>query len=231
MKSFFISSAAMLLIHITSAQSIQTLTLNDFYREFRSTQIQQGNLYKEGEFQGSPHEKNEFTDGLVVTRANQRYENIPLRFNIFSNEMEFRTGEGTVLFMAAPEIIDHIMIDNNKYVYSPYSIGNRMHRGYFKVLLEGKATLLLKQNIIFKPAEPPQAYKESQPAKFQKMSDDFFIKIEPSEAKKVSKTNELVSLLNDPKNSTAAFIKKNKIKVNRADDLVKTVEYFNSLEQ
>lgn len=218
-------------VKYSDAQSMQVQTLQDFYREFKSSQFQQGNMMPpEIKVEGSPHENNEFVAGAVVTRSNLRYENVPLRFNIYANEMEFKTEEGNVLFIAAPEIIDHVLIGTDKYQYVPYSLANRLFRGYFKILAEGKASLLLKQNINLRDAEPPQPYKDAQPARFVKMPDEFYIRLAPAEAHRVSNRKELLQVLADKSEMIDAFIKKNKTRYNRADDLKNVVDFYNTLE-
>lgn len=212
------------------AQSITIQNLQDFYKKFKTSQFEQGIINQSSEISGSPHEINDFVDGEVITKSELKYVNVPLRFNIYANEMEFKTEDGTVLFLAAPETIDHIIIDENKYIYVPYTIGNRLFRGYFKVLTEGKAMLLVKQNITLRNAEPPQPYKDAQPAIFLKMQDEFYVRVAPAEAQKVSNKKELSTVLKDKVKELDDFQKKNKTRFNRLDDMVKLVEYYNSLQ-
>ncbi len=218
-------------IYITAVlgQSMQIQTLQDFYKEFKSSQFQQGITFQEKTIDGSPHENNEFAYGVVVTRSNLRYENIPLRFNIYTNEMEFKTEDGTVLYIASPEIIEFIGIGDEIYLYAPYSLANRLLRGFFKVLVDGDVTLLLKQNITLRDAEPAQPYKDAIPARFIRTPDEFYIRKAPAEAHKVANRKELLHVLGDQSSRMEEFLKKNKTRFNRAEDLIHAIEYYNSL--
>jgi hypothetical protein len=60
------------------AQTIQGL--QEFYKQFKSSQFQQGILFREAEIEGSPHENSDFVLGVVVTKSDLKYENIPLRY-------------------------------------------------------------------------------------------------------------------------------------------------------
>jgi hypothetical protein len=211
-----------------NAQNLQTL--QDFYKKFKTTQFQQGIINQQDEVEGSPHEKENFEIGTVITKSEIVYENVPLRFNIYSNDVEFKTEDGTIFFLASPEIIDHVLIGQDKYIYAPYALGNRMLRGYFKVLSEGKVSLLLKLNMNLKQAELPQAYKEAQPARFIRSMDEFFIRIPPSEAHKFTNKKELTSILNDKTTEIEGFIKKNKTRFNKQDEIKELVDYYNSLQ-
>jgi len=210
------------------AQTIQGL--KEFYNEFKSSQFQQGNLFRGSEIEGSPHEKSDFILGVVVTKSNLNYENIPLRFNIYSDEMEFKSDDGTTLSLSPPDFIDFIVIGEEKYIYTPYAIGNKLLRGYFKVMAEGKACLLVKQNIKLKEAELPQAYKDAQPASFVRTPDDFYIRMEQREATRVSNKKELTGLLIDKTKEMDDFLKKNKTRFNRLEDMQKLVNYYNTLD-
>lgn len=212
------------------AQNLNIMNLQDFYKKFKTSQFEQGLINQTSEIEGSPHEIGDFIDGEVITKSELKYVNVPLRFNIYANEMEFKTEEGTVLFLATPEIIDYIIIGDNKYIYAPYAVGSRLLRGYFKILTEGKASLLVKQNVTLRNAEPPQPYKDAQPAMFLKMQDEFYVRIAPAEANKVSNKKELLSILKDKGKEIDDFQKKNRTRFNRSDDLVKLIEYFNSIQ-
>lgn len=221
------------LILILFFQTIAAQTFYDveaLYKQYESVKIQQGTAYTTTLVEGSPHDKSDFTSGSVVVQSNITYANVPLRFNIYTNEMEFQTEDGTTMYLAGPEVFEHIMVGDEKYVYAPYAAGNRMLRSYFKVLAEGEATLLSKQNIILKDAEPPAAYKEAQPARFMRMPDDFYIRKAPAEAFKVSNRKELLSVLSDKGKYMEDFIRKNRIRYNRPEDLVKLTEFYNSLD-
>ena len=209
------------------AQTIQGL--QEFYKQFKSSQFQQGILFQETEVEGSPHENSDFVLGVVVTKTDLKYENIPLRFNIYNNEMEFKSDEGTILSLTPPEFIDFIIIGEEKYIYAPYTIGNKLLRGYFKVIAEGKASLLVKQNVNLKEAELPQAYKDAQPARFVRMTDDFYIRMDQPEAFPASNKKDLSGLLKDKAIEIDDFLKKNKTRFNRLEDMQKLVNYYNTL--
>lgn len=213
-----------------SAQNVMTQSLVDFYRDFKTAQFTEGIGRTEMEIMGSPHENPDFVPGIVETTTNVRYENIPLRFNIYSNEMEFKTEEGQVLVFATPEVVEFIEINEVKYVYAPYLIGNKLMRGYFKMISDGKARLLVKQNISFKPAELPQAYKDAEPARFVRTSDDYYIRLAPEEAHRITNKKELLNILKDKTKEVDAFLSKNKIRFNRSEDLKSVIDYYNSLD-
>lgn len=230
MRISFLIFLGFLLSTAASAQNVMTQSLVDFYRDFKTAQFTEGLGRAEREIMGSPHENPDFVPGIVETTSNVRYENIPLRFNIYSNEMEFKTEEGQVLVFATPEVLEFIEIDGMKYVYAPYNIGNKLMRGYFKVITDGKASLLLKQNVSFKPAELPQAYKDAEPARFIRTSDDYYLRLGKEEAHRITNKKELLNILNNKSKEMDSYLSKNKIRFNRSEDLKSAIDYYNSLD-
>ena len=228
MKTIFSSLIFLLLTHWVSAQTV--LNLQEFYKQFQTSKFQQGIINPEIAVEGSPHASSGFVPGTVVTKSDIRYEQIPLRFNIYANEMEFQTEDGTVFYLAAPEILSEVLVGEEVYIYSPYTYGGRLLRGYFKQAVQGRASLLIRQIVNLKEAEPAAPYKEAQPAKFIKLPDEFFVRMGGAEALKVSNRKELLTALQDKSSEMDAFLKKNKTRFNRVEDLIQAINYYNQLD-
>ncbi len=215
---------------LVQAQQVVNMSLDDFYREFKKHQYND-NAGKSNPVNGSPYDHEEFIPGEIVTTARQRYSGIPLRLNIYSNEVEFRNEEGGNFNIGVPEMIDYIMIGDEKYIYSPYSVGGRIQKGYFRVLSEGKITLLQKKNVMLKPAEAAGAYKDPVPARFTRTEDDFYVRIPPAEAKRMKNKKDLAEILGGYPPELEQFIRNNKTRFNKAEDLTRMMQYYLTLGQ
>lgn len=228
MKRIFILSLVFLLAGPTLlAQQIVNMSLDDFYREFKKYQYNE-NVGEVSEVEGSPYDRVEFTPGEIVTTSRQHYSGIPLRQNIYANEIEFRNQEGKPFFIGVPELIDYILIGGEKFIYSPFRIANRIEKGYFTLLANGKAQLLEKKNVTLRPAEPAGAYKEPVPPQFRRTDSDYYIRVLPAEAKRVRNKKEMEEILGSTPDKVDDFIKKNKIKFSKKEDLIILMEYYNS---
>jgi len=212
---------------LVKSQNMSILPLDEFYKQYKMHEYIQ-KFGMKSVVAGSPYETEEFITGDVITTNNIRYRGVPLRLNIFSDEMEFKTEDGSVLCLAAPEFTDSVIVGKEKYIYCPYASGNKIQRGYFVVLAEGKLTLLMKKNVYLKPEEPAGAYKDAVPPTFVRKPDEFYFRILPSEAKKVTGKKDIPELLPDSPPSLNEFLKKNKVRFNKAEDLLKIVHLYNS---
>ena len=202
----------------------------DFYRtnKMMSGEWKTGTI-SESEIDGSPYLNDEFINGSIFTIQKQQYTDIPVRYNIYNDQLEFKTESGEIQALASPEIVEKVEFGEYKMDYLPYTYSQKIRKGFFIILSEGKASLYAKKNITFKDAEPPGAYKEAQPPKFVSSSDNYFIRIGEEEAKLAGNKRDLIDIFPDHKKEVEEFIKKNKIKTNKPESLKELVEYYNSL--
>jgi hypothetical protein len=214
---------------VSVAKGQEFSNLRSFYDEFRRSKYEQS-FNEKKDINGSPWEKPEFVPGEIYTSGNKHYSGIPLRYNIYSNQIEFRKPEGGIFEIDPPEIIDSLFIGESYYIFYPYVAGSKTQKSYFKVLTKGSPMLLLRMNVILKEAEPPGAYKEAVPASFVRMQDDFYLAAYPSDANKFSGKKELLELLGSHKEELELFIKQNKLKFNRQDDMIKLLKFYYTLK-
>ena len=98
-----------------------------------------------------------------------------------------------------------------------------------QLLEEGEATLYAHAAVSYVEPEEAGAYKDPEPAKFVKKPTEYYIRLGQEAALKVGNKKEVVSLFPDHRDEIATFIKKNKIKTTKAEDLQELVKYYNSL--
>jgi hypothetical protein len=216
------------MIHYSCGQEIPTL--RDFYDNFRRNKYEGGNAANP-DIKGSPHENSEFVKGDVYTSLKQHYEGIPLRYNIFSNQMEFKNPEGEVYEITPADIIDSVILGDSRYTYLPCHSATKQGKTFFKVLTSQEPRLLSKMNVVFKEAEPPGGYKEAVPASFERLQDDLYLTIKPGEPVKFSGKKEFLELFPEKQAKLEAFIKENKVRFNKPEEVARVMEYLYSLEK
>jgi len=210
-------------------------TSTDFIKamdSYRSTKLIGGglNALTEKDIEGSPYLNNDFISGKVITTTNIEYEDIPLRFNIYNDQIEFKTEGEEIMTLAVSEIFEKIEFGEYKIFYAPYSNAKKIKHGFFIVLEGGKVELYAKPEIKFIEATKPAAYQEAQPAKFNRRPDSYYIRIGMDEAKLVENKKTLVDIFPDNKDKIEEFIKKNKTKTNDPESLKELVQFYNSIE-
>lgn len=201
----------------------------DFFNSNRThgSNWQQG--LTEINIEGSPYLNSDFTEGSLFTTSKTKYVDIPLRYNIYSDQIEFKTESGQVLELSAPEVIEKVEMGDYLLEYIPYSISKKVRRGFFIVIEKGQATLYSRPRILFIDPVKPAAYQDAKPAKFIRKSDEYFIRMGMEPAVQVSKTKDLEEIFSRDNKEINSFIKKNKIKPGKAESLRELVIHYNSL--
>ncbi len=228
-KNYLTVLSVVLFTNILCAQNLPDVrSAVDFFHISKSIRGELKPTLTEEDIEGSPYLNDEFITGAIYTTSNTKYVDVPLRYNIYNDEVEFDTGNG-VQAIAAPETVDKIEFGDYTMVYVPYSITKKVMRGFFIVKEQGKASLLIKPEVTFVQATEPAPYKHAEPAKFDRRENEYYIWVQKNEAKLISSKNDMVDVFPDNHDKLEAFIKKNKIKHRQPEDLRKLVQYYNSL--
>ncbi len=201
----------------------------EFFNAFKEENKGTRKQLSEKDIAGSPYLNDEFVEGIIYTYQKDQYNNVPIRYNIYNDELEFQTGDEQVMALAAPEIVEKADFGDYTLTYIPYMFGKKMKRGFFKILEEGPVSLYTRFGIDFQNPKEPGAYKEPEPARFVKKPNDYYIKTGQEAAVKIDNKKTLIDCFPDHKEEVDAFIKKDKTKLGKPDKLIALVKYYNSL--
>lgn len=203
--------------------------LNSFIQTQKIVSGDWKNELSETEIEGSAYLNEEFTNGTVYTKQNSKYVDVPLRYNAYNDEMEFKNYNDEILAIAAPESIEKIEMGELTFIYIPYRSGNKTLNGYFESVISGNVSLYIRHEIVFIEAQKAGAYKDPKPPKFIKNPTEYYIQIGTEGANLVKSKKNILKILTDHKDEINAFIKKNNTKTNNIDSLAELVKYYNTL--
>lgn len=215
---------------LTSAQATYQIgeTL-DFFRSYKMQKGEWSLLLNENDIEGSPYLNDAFINGTIYTTSKTQYLNIPLRFNIYNDNLEFKTPDDAVMSIAVPEIVESAEFGEYKMCYIPYTITKKIKRGFLIELVNGKVSLYAKPEVLYKKPQEPAPYKEAEPAKFLPKADSYFLRVGKEEARKITGKKDLVQSFPDHQKDVTDFIKKNKINPAKESDLIELTNFYNSL--
>ena len=233
MKAFIITSIFIFgFVYQSFSQfgiSYETRKALELYNTNKFTSGSSKSTLTEVDYVGSPYLMNVFVNGIIYTVQKFQYEEVPLRYNIFNDELEFKTPTNEILALASPDIVERAVIGDTVLVYLSYLQANKTKKGFFVVLEEGKASLYAKPGVMFKNATLPGAYKDPEPAKYLKKSDDYYISVGSKSAILINNKKSLIAAFPDNQDKIEKYISKNKIKTNDPESLRELVGYYNSL--
>jgi len=204
-------------------------TLLDKLRLNKATNGDVTTLY--ADVNGNPYLFKDFKKGQLIVNSGGKFD-VFVRYDMYANEMHIKNN-GEVYAIIYPEKVKSIEVDSLKFIYSRYvnSSGEEPAKigCYFIVKADGKCKLLVKKNIRIQDAEQPKLYVDAKPAKFIPSNDTYYLKPKAQNALKIRNEKDLLSSLADQKVALNKFMKSNKLRIKDIDDLIKIVNYYNSL--
>lgn len=176
---------------------------------------------------GSPYLNEEFVDG-VITYANKSL-NAPMRYNAHRDLIEYKQN-GQTLELEAKEIMKKVSLGNSIFVAEKYESNGKSKLGYLELLDSGTVTLYAKKTVVFVPAKAGGALDGTDdPARFKPPVTTFYIRVGDGELKEVENVKSMIASLPDKQDELAQFVKKEKISHRNEKEMIRLVQYYNSL--
>ena len=181
------------------------------------------------EYTGSPYLDKEFSDGSFVTVDNILYKNIPLRYNIYNEIFEFEKDNAP--FDLDPKRYGRRVTCNDMvFIYTDYTYNKNPKKGYLEILEKGNYSLFKRYKVRYDRPEPAGAYSDTKPGNFAKLQDEYFFQAgEEGEIRFIPKEGEFLDYCGEHAVDVKAYMKKNKLKIRKEDQLIKIMNYLNTL--
>lgn len=175
------------------------------------------------DIQGSPYYDINFSSAKFISGNT---ETALARYNSYSDEIEFQKDNKT--FSLPPtstftriEFTDTedklVKIDTNDDL-----------SGYFFELVNGNISLYKKIKTKFVSAVPASSsYSSDKPASFKTLAPVYYIKTDKGFIKNPKNQKDITEQIPEKKEAIETFVKSNKIKFNKEEDLIKLVNFLN----
>jgi hypothetical protein len=201
----------------------------DYFRVEQMTEESLSKVLNENDIQGSPYLNNEFCTGTVYTTSKQKIVDIQLRYNIYNDDLEFKSPDGKILAIDNPENVEMADFCDYQMVYLPYLNRRNEKKAFFKVLEEGELSLYAKPDVFFQREQKGDGIRADKPAEFVEKPDILYLKISDRPAVEVGNKKDILEIIPHHKKEIRDYIRQQKIKPSSAENLKKLVHYYNSL--
>jgi len=177
---------------------------------------------------GTPYLDEAYVDGRILTSNATR--NAPLRYNAYKDLIEFQV-DGMARVLDPTTSVKKVSLGSSTLVVEKYVTDKGIPKyGYFTLLDSGKVNLFSKKSVKFTPGLKGRALDGGdQPAEFRRNPDEFYFKIGTGELIEIKSIKAMIAAFPDKQDELTAFAKKEKISPKDEEELVKLVEYYNSL--
>ena len=215
------------------AQGIGAFT----YLENKNIDIQQQEAFiglTEGEFaniQGSPYANEVFINGNVYQNDKLVSKNLFLRYNIYSDEVEIKTGDGGNDYGALlknPETF--AKIGSEVYIFVQKD-GSSTNGHYFTIVTAGDHFDLYKKTVAtFKaPYKGKTSYDTDRPGKFTQSNTYYLVSKAGIFKELPARRSKILKAIGAKEKELGSYIKSNKLDISKEVDLSKLVGYYNTI--
>ena len=230
MKKIILPLLSIFLFISAYSQQIYKYDLIDFYNYAGYLEQSKSNALKYDDIKGSPYLQDAFIPGRIYLTSGSYYDGVPLRYNVYDDHIEFQNKDGIAYYLDNPAEFSQITIGDDTFIHSMYiDENNHQMEGYFSLIEGGKGQLLMKYRILYREAEEARPFIDPKPARFISASDEYYIRVNDHKALCVKGDKPILDALADHSKEVKAYIKENKLKSRKKDDLIKIIKFYNTL--
>ena len=177
---------------------------------------------------GSPYLDEEFRQGSLYFNKT-RYTGVSLRYNAYEGYFEFETNEGVRFFDPRVTKIDTVWLEGDTFHYVYFQHGRTGKQTYMKALHKGAASVYWYDEVILTQPEESTGYTAAKPSSFEKLAGAIYIQLEGKPALELKGKKSLEEIFPDHQAELNNYIKAEKLKLKKTEDVVLLCQYYESL--
>ena len=179
---------------------------------------------------GTPYLDEEFSKGSLSLGGRQ-YTKLDLRYNIYEGHFEFMDEEVVKYIDPRRTRVDTVWLKGDTYLYVSFQAGKQVKLTYMKMVRGEGTSVLLYHKMIMTQPEETQAYQEAKPARFNRQQDLIFIQPSGSHAIEFKGKKSLEELFPEYDHQLSEYVKSEKLRLKKLDDIVKLCNYYDSVKK
>jgi len=181
--------------------------------------------------QGTPFLDDEFKNGDIYFGGKYKIEQIPLRLNLYNDQLEYKSEDGIMAF-GNPDRIDKVVIGNEVFIFLPKSPLYKIS-GFVRLGNLNFPSIITKMTVDFFKREDPKPFDLAEPKldRLERAADRYYLMKSKHEIKKVSSVKKLIKYLGKYNSELTDFSRKEEFSANDEEELVKLLDYYHELDQ
>lgn len=227
---YFIS---LLLLFLSIALSGQdwTVVADDWHFETQMGKEPVSAMDVYSKIQGTPFLEDDFVNGSLITRDSLMYKDVPLRYNIFKDEMEFLVGgEDVPRVIASPRNFLFYYLEDKIFEYLSFRDNSGARQGFFEVMNPGECQVLLRRRTDYAEPEGARGFDPAKPARFAERRPTYFLRFGRGIPEEIRfRRRSILDAFGEKRSEIANFVSDNNLSYRRADDLIRMAEYYNQI--
>jgi len=182
------------------------------------------------DMEGSAYENESFLLGNVYQHDKLVSKNLLLRYNAFSDEIEIKNNNDDKYSALLKNGDTYARILDDIYIFIPKD-GSNQKGHYFKILTTGDHfELYSKTEATFRPPSfAKTSYDSDQPARITQNINYYLVSKKGDFYELPTSKSKIVKIMGLKKKEINTYIKKQRIHTDKESDLIKLVNYYNSI--
>jgi len=202
--------------------------LRDFQDNYRF--VNQGNESAvNAKIEGTPYFNSNLVNGEIYTQESERFTDVPMRYNAYSDEIEFKMPDGALCVFSDPEKIFQVKLNEEILVYTDYVFENAVKSGFLFSMYEGKSKLYQRRYKVLNPEVPSNGIINAIPARYADKPIEYYLQVGNKIAQRINTKKDLIKLYDDHTSEVEKYMKEENVKINDPDDLKKVLTYYDAL--
>ncbi|WP_321280874.1 hypothetical protein [Marinifilum fragile] len=208
------------------------LNVEVFSQEFDLTEVRRHHY--EGfaslkEVEGQIFFNEDWVKGKIYFNTEYTVSDVPIKYLVKGGKMLIHH-KGEILAVSNPQTMDSIIINKHKFIYAQLMYGNNVKYDYMELLGGDEKLQILKYYTCrFIKGRDVSSYTAPDPDRYV-LKKEYYIRRSNGVAEliKVNKKS-ILQLLADKSENVKTFVKKNKLKIGKENDLIQIFNYYNGL--
>ncbi|MFY9151467.1 MAG: hypothetical protein WAO52_05600 [Prolixibacteraceae bacterium] len=198
--------------------------IREISKRQRLEESQNPKYLTENEIAGSPYLNKEFISGNILKINNSEIKDIPLRYNIYTNNFEFLK-DSVVLNIVAPSEIAKITLNNQSFAYSRYITPKNIRYSYFQVISGGNYQLLKMYRVVFENADGKIFGSDS--SRFVQAAPLYYLRYNNGLAHLIDSKKKLIKILQPIPEEIINFIQQQRTIIRDENKLIELLDLTN----
>lgn len=181
------------------------------------------------QYTGSIYAQNTPTESNIIDEHSGTYT-AKLRYNAYTDALEYKTGP--TVYEIAKNTTVHARIGDDYYYYCKFKNQRGFKRNGYYVLVELSDQYRIYKKIELKITQPKEndVVSGSSTVGKVKTTETFFMEINGTLTPLPTNKKEILTVFSDQEEELKKYLKQEKIRLKRQDDLVKFVAKYNALK-
>ena len=179
---------------------------------------------------GTPYLNEKFINGDVYYGGKYKIEQIPLRLNLYNDQLEYKSEEGIMAF-GNSDRLDRVVIEEEVFIFIPERHVSKIS-GFAKSSHAALPSILTKMSVDFFKREDPKPFEigEAKPDRLERAEDRYYLMKNKREIRRITSVKKLIKYLGEHSSELTDYSKKEGFSGNDPAEFVKLLDYYHELE-